>query len=128
MRFTPDTCHLEHSDVCKRGYPRKTGQLEDSHRDLKCRKARPRWLRIQKPEALMLQSVPPYVDTRKRFLQGVCQKKWVVYAKVPFGSAEHTLNYLGRYTHRVAISNHRLLDMQSDQVRFTCCNRQQGDR
>ena len=45
------------------GYPRKTGQLEDSHRDLKCRKARPRWLRIQKPEALMLQSVPPYVDT-----------------------------------------------------------------
>ena len=46
------------------GYPRKTGQLEDSHRDLKCRKARPRWLRIQKPEALMLQSVPPYVDTR----------------------------------------------------------------
>ena len=46
------------------GYPRKTGQLEDSHRDLKCRKARPRWLRIQKPEALMLQSVPPYVDTQ----------------------------------------------------------------
>ena len=37
--------------------------MEDSHRDLKCRKARPRWLRIQKPEALMLQSVPPYVDT-----------------------------------------------------------------
>ena len=46
------------------GYPRKTGQLKDSHRDLKCRKARPRWLRIQKPEALMLQSVPPYVDTQ----------------------------------------------------------------
>jgi len=40
--------------------------LEDSHRDLKCRKARPRWLRIQKPEALMLQSVPPYVDTHDR--------------------------------------------------------------
>ena len=47
------------------GYPRKTGQLEDSHRDLKCRKARPRWLRTQKPEALMLQSVPPYVDTQE---------------------------------------------------------------
>jgi len=51
---------------CKQsGYPRKTGQLEDSHRDLKCRKARRRWLRIQKPEALMLQSVPPYVDTQQ---------------------------------------------------------------
>jgi hypothetical protein len=41
------------------GYPFNAGQLEDGHRDLKCRKARPRRLRIQKPEALMLQSVPP---------------------------------------------------------------------
>ena len=64
----------------------------------------------------------------KRFIKDVCQKKWVVYAKAPFGSAEQTLNYLGRYTHRVAISNHRLLDMQGDQVRFTFRNRQQGDR
>lgn len=64
----------------------------------------------------------------KRFLQDVCQKKWVVYAKAPFGSAVRTLNYLGRYTHRVAISNHRLLDIQGDQVRFTFRNRQQGDR
>jgi len=64
----------------------------------------------------------------KRFLQRVCQKKWVVYAKAPFGSAERTLDYLGRYTHRVAISNHRLLDMQGDRVRFTFRNRQHGDR
>jgi hypothetical protein len=48
--------------------------------------------------------------------------------KASFGSADQTLNYLGRYTHRVAISNHRLLDMQGDQVRFTFRNRQQGDR
>ena len=45
------------------GYPFNAGQLEDGHRDLKCRKARPRLLRIQKPEVLMLQGVPPYVDT-----------------------------------------------------------------
>jgi hypothetical protein len=64
----------------------------------------------------------------KRFLQDICRKKWIVYAKAPFGSAEQTLDYLGRYTHRVAISNHRLLDMQGDQVRFTFRNRQQGDR
>ena len=51
-----------------RGYPFNAGQLEDGHRDLKCRKARPRRLQLRKPEALMLQSVPPYVDTlvRKR--------------------------------------------------------------
>jgi hypothetical protein len=67
-------------------------------------------------------------DAFKRFLQGLCQKKWVVYAKASFGSAERTLDYLGRYTHRVAISNHHLLDMQGDQVRFTFRNRQQGDR
>jgi len=63
-----------------------------------------------------------------RFVEALCQKKWVVYAKAPFGGPEQTLSYLGRYTHRVAISNHRLLDMQGDQIRFTFRNRQQGDR
>jgi hypothetical protein len=42
----------------KLGYPFNAGQLEDGHRDSKCRKARPGRLRLQKPEALMLQSVP----------------------------------------------------------------------
>jgi len=37
---------------------------------------------------------------------------WVVYAKPPFGGPQHVLEYLGRYTHRVAISNQRLLAMQ----------------
>jgi hypothetical protein len=64
----------------------------------------------------------------KRFVKRLCQKKWVVYAKAPFGGPEQTLSYLGRYTHRVAMSNHRLLDLQGDQIRFTCRNRQHGDR
>lgn len=63
-----------------------------------------------------------------RFLKCVCQKKWIVYAKAPFGGPEQTLNYLGRYTHRVAISNHGLLDIHGDQIRFTFRNRQHGDR
>jgi hypothetical protein len=42
----------------------------------------------------------------------------VVYAKPPFGGAEHVLNYLDRYTHRVAISNHRLVAFQNDRVSF----------
>jgi hypothetical protein len=43
---------------------------------------------------------------------------WVVYAKPPFGGPEHVLKYLARYTHRVAISNGRLLSLHNGQVRF----------
>jgi hypothetical protein len=43
---------------------------------------------------------------------------WVVYAKKPFGGPEQVLEYLGRYTHRVAISNNRLLDFADGQVAF----------
>jgi Putative transposase/Transposase zinc-binding domain len=45
-------------------------------------------------------------------------KDWVVYAKPPFGGAEHVLNYLARYTHRVAISNHRLVAFENNRVSF----------
>ena len=44
--------------------------------------------------------------------------QWVVYAKRPFGGPEHVLKYLARYTHRVAISNGRLVEMQNGQVTF----------
>ena len=44
--------------------------------------------------------------------------KWVVYAKRPFAGPEQVLDYVGRYTHRVAISNNRLLDIEADQVSF----------
>jgi hypothetical protein len=46
------------------------------------------------------------------------RKKWVVYSKPPFGGPEHALRYLGCYTHRVAISNHRLTSFANDQVTF----------
>jgi hypothetical protein len=45
-------------------------------------------------------------------------KKWFVYAKPPFGGPEHVLRYLGRYTHRMAISNHRLLAFDGQRVSF----------
>jgi hypothetical protein len=44
--------------------------------------------------------------------------EWVVYAKQPFAGPQQVLDYVGRYTHRVAISNNRLLDIENDQVRF----------
>jgi Putative transposase/Transposase zinc-binding domain len=46
------------------------------------------------------------------------RKKWVVYAKRPFGGPEHVLQYLGNYTHRIAISNHRLLGLEDGKVSF----------
>ena len=46
------------------------------------------------------------------------RKNWVVYSKPPFGGPQYVLHYLGRYTHRVAISNHRLVSLADGQVPF----------
>lgn len=52
------------------------------------------------------------------FLRALFRKDWVVYAKPAFRDPGRVLRYLGRYTHRVAISNHRLLDFDGDRVTF----------
>ncbi len=52
------------------------------------------------------------------FLATLCTHAWVVYAKVPFAGPDQVLEYLGRYTHRVAISNERLLSAEEGMVRF----------
>jgi hypothetical protein len=51
-------------------------------------------------------------------LRSLFRSDWVVYSKRPFGGAEHALRYLGCYTHRVAISNHRLVDLADGAVTF----------
>jgi predicted RNA-binding Zn-ribbon protein involved in translation (DUF1610 family) len=51
-------------------------------------------------------------------LRQSCRHKWVAYAKRPFGGPEHVLQYLGNYTHRIAISNHRLLELRDGAVTF----------
>jgi Putative transposase len=51
-------------------------------------------------------------------LRTLFRSDWVVYSKRPFGGAEHALRYLGCYTHRVAISNHRLIALAGGQVTF----------
>jgi hypothetical protein len=53
-----------------------------------------------------------------RYLAPLRQTEWVVYAKPPFGGPQQVLEYLDRYTHRVAISNERLLALQDGQVSF----------
>src|SRR5262245_32809699 len=53
-----------------------------------------------------------------RFLRTLFEQDWVVYSKPPFGGPHHVLQYLARYTHRVAISNHRILSVTDSAVRF----------
>jgi hypothetical protein len=57
-------------------------------------------------------------DAFARYLAPVARAEWVVYAKPPFGGAEHVLEYLDRYTHRVAIANSRLVEFTGDEVAF----------
>ena len=54
----------------------------------------------------------------RRFVDALFETDWVVYAKPAFGGATAVLRYLGRYTHRVAISNHRLLAFDGAHVTF----------
>jgi hypothetical protein len=62
------------------------------------------------------------------FLRILHQHQWVVYAKHPFGGPNHVLNYLSRYTHRVAISNHRLVSLSDGKVTFRWKDYAHGSR
>ena len=61
------------------------------------------------------------------FLRAMRRKAWVVYAKPPFGSPELVLKYLARYTHRVAISNRRIISVTDEHVSFRYRDRRRGD-
>jgi hypothetical protein len=68
------------------------------------------------------------VTGRRRWLRRLRRKRWVVYSKAPFAGPRKLIDYLGRYTHRVAISNCRLRDCRKGRVRYTYRDRQDGDR
>ena len=63
-----------------------------------------------------------------RYLAALKKCEWVVYAKAPFAGPKQVLDYVGRYTHRVAISNNRLLDIENDQVSFRWKDYRRGDQ
>lgn len=63
----------------------------------------------------------------QRYLDPLREKEWIVYAKAPFAGPEQVLDYVGRYTHRVAISNNRLLDIDHEQVSFRWRDYRDGD-
>jgi len=71
--------------------------------------------RLRLPDSLQSLADP---EKRKAWLAALAAKDWVVYAKPPFGGPQQVLKYLARYTHRVAISNGRLLELRDGRVTF----------
>jgi hypothetical protein len=60
----------------------------------------------------------------QQLINSVSKTKWIAYAKRPFAGPQQVLDYLGRYTHRVAISNNRIISMDNGRVTFTYRDRQ----
>jgi len=73
--------------------------------------------------ARLPRNVPPYLT-----IEGAAAQQWIAYVKAPFGGPEHVLEYLSRYTHRVAISNHRILSFSDHKVTFRWRDYSDGDR
>ena len=59
------------------------------------------------------------IEFSEELRQAIYQKEWVVYAKRPFGGASQVIEYLGRYTHKIAISNHRLQSVDNGKITFS---------
>src|SRR5437870_4717529 len=68
------------------------------------------------------------IQSTDKEIKALWQKDWNVNAKKPFGSPHTVLDYLGRYTHRVALSNDRILQVENGQVTFSYRDRKDGDR
>lgn len=69
-------------------------------------------------------------ESREEFdflVQSLFKSKWITYAKRPFAGPEQVLEYLGRYTHRVAISNNRIKSIDNNQVNFEYKDRTDND-
>jgi hypothetical protein len=64
----------------------------------------------------------------KQLINRVAKKRWIAYAKRPFAGPEQVLEYLGRYTHRVAIANYRIISIDNRRVTFTYRDRQNDDQ
>jgi hypothetical protein len=79
---------------------------------------------------LIVGQIAPWADARSfnGLLERLRKKPWVVYAKKPFGSPAHVLDYLSRYTHRVAISNNRICSIHNGEVTFAYRDRKNQDR
>ena len=115
----------------------KLGKWQDSRKKfflpvkVLSRKFRGKYLYLLKQETLEFLGQSAYLADPIRFqsLLDTCyHKEWVVYCKPPFRDAACVVEYLGRYTHRVAISNNRILGMENGQVKFKWRDYKDGNR
>jgi hypothetical protein len=76
--------------------------------------------------------LPPRFSLEKPVLQvwfnDLYGKEWVIYAKRPFGGPKQVIEYLGRYTHKIAISNHRIQKVENDQIIFEYKDYREGGK
>jgi hypothetical protein len=86
--------------------------------------------RFQQRQLIFPGSLRPLQNEKafRAFLRPLFRQNWVVYAKPPFGGPHHVLGYLARYTHRIAITNHRLVAFTNHQVTFRWRDYAHGNR
>lgn len=87
--------------------------------------------KLYKQQQLLFYSKLDYLkkpESFKQLLIDSCKNDWVVYARRPFRNTRSVINYLGRYTHRVAISNYRILKMDKDFVLFSYRDRKDNNK
>ena len=77
-------------------------------------------------KAIQKGQLPKVEDT---LFKSLFEKEWITYAKRPFNDPQHVLNYIGRYSHKIAITNHRLVEVDEKQVKFKFKNyRKKGEK
>jgi len=76
----------------------------------------------------LAQDLRPGSSSRRRLLRQALAREWVVYSKPPMAGPEQVLRYLGRYTHRIAIGNERLVELADGQVTFAYRDRRRGNQ
>lgn len=69
-------------------------------------------------EGLEKDSSLSWIGSKNNVLEAIRFKKWNVYAKAPFGSPDRVVEYLGRYTHKIAITRHRILEVNATHIKF----------
>lgn len=69
--------------------------------------------------AIFIEKLKEKTPLDKQFINNLFKKEWVVFAKRPFGSPQSILEYIGRYTHKIAISNNRITDIGEKTVSFS---------
>lgn len=64
----------------------------------------------------------------KQETQRLFKKNWVIYCKQPFFGPLQVVEYLGRYTHKIAISNHRIIEVGNDEIKFSAKDYRKGEK